>query len=160
MAKGDLERIKGQYAVLQKKYKLPSFDELNNDFDIEKLQERESDHLLKLVRMTIIEKVAAIVRFLEVFLNPSEAPTPLFIYALLKNTKIEVRKEIEVLYKELSRVELSSISLDIDHDEKEEAIFVAEFYKMWLRDKTKLKEITMKLGMNWNKDSKVRNYLG
>ena len=160
MKEGNLERLKHEYSVLQKKYRLPSFEELNSDFDIEKIQERESEHLLRLVRMTMIEKIVAIVRFLEVFLNPTEAPTPLFIYAILKNVKQDTKKEIETMYKDLSKIELSSLSLDIDHQEKDEARFIIELAKVWGKEKIKLKEITNKLGMNWGKESSERNYLG
>ena len=157
----DLQSLKESYSVLEKKYKLPSFSELNEDFDIEKLQERETELLLKSVRRVIVEKMANVVRFLELLLNPSEGPTPLFMYAILKNINQDVRKEIEDLYKDLSKVELNSLSLDIIYSEKEEAQFLCEAFKKWSKSKLKLKEITNKLGFSWAKEKQAdRNYLG
>ena len=160
MKEGQLEKLKQQYSVLQKKYKLPLFTELNHDFDIEKLQERESEHLLKLIRITIIEKLANVVRFLELLMNPTEGPTPMFMYALLKSINSEVRKDIEMLYKEFSKVELASLSLDLYYDEKNEAKFVSEAFNLWCKEKVRFKRIMNKLGMTWDKEIMERNYLG
>ena len=157
-----LANLKQLYSPLQKKYKLPAFSELNDDFDVEKLQDKETDHLLRLMRMVVIEKIANVVRFLELLINPSEAPTQLFIFAMLKNVKSDTRKEIEAIYKELSKIELSSLGLDIVYSEKEEAAFISEVSRVWNIEKPKIKDITQKLGMTWGKEAveKERGYLG
>ncbi len=162
MAKDEsgLSRLKKEYGVLQKKYKLPGFSELNDDFDIEKLQDKETEHLLRLVRFVMVEKLANIVRFLEVMLNPTEGPTPLFMMAVFKSVTPSSRNEMEALYKELSKIELASLSLDIHHEEKEEAKFILEVSKVWAKEKLKLKAITQKLGMTWTGASLDRGYLG
>lgn len=157
----DLAKLKKQYSLLQVKYKLPKFSELNEDFDIEKLQDRETEHLLKGVRRAMIEKIANVIRFLELLLNPSETPTPMFIYAILKNITPETRKSIESLYKELSNLELGSIGLDVSHNEKEEAYFIKAVYQSWSKHQPDLKQITQRLSMSWKKDKKSeRGYLG
>lgn len=156
-----LADLKQLYSPLQKKYKLPTFSDLNDDFDVEKLQDKETDHLLRLMRMVIIEKIANVVRFLELLINPSESPTQLFIFAMLKNVKNDTRKDIEAIYKELSKIELSSLGLDIVYSEKDEAAFILEVSKVWNNEKPKIKEITKKLGMTWGKDLELnRGYLG
>ena len=156
-----LAELKKEYSVLQKKYKLPSFSELNDDFDVEKLQGKETDHLLRIVRTVIIEKMSNVVRFLELTINPTETNQPMFVWAMLKNIKPDTRKEIEAIYKEISKIELSSLGLDMIYSEKEEAMFIAEASKVWNKEKPKIKEITNKLGMNWGKDVQdKRGYLG
>ena len=160
MEEGQLNRLKQQYSSLQKKYRLPEFSELNDDFDVEKLQERETEHLLKLVRITMIEKLANVVRFLELLLNPTEGPTPMFMYALLKSINSEVRKDIESLYKEFSKIELASLSLDLYYEEKNEAKFISEAFSLWSKEKARFKRIMNKLGMTWDKEILERNYLG
>lgn len=162
MAKDEssLAKLKKDYSALQKKYKLPEFSDLNDDFDIEKLQDRETEHLLRLIRAVIVEKLANIVRFLELMLNPTEGPTPLFMMAVFKSVTPAMRNEMESLYKELSKIELASLTLDIDYEEKEEARFVADVSKRWSKEKLKLKSITQKLGMTWSGASLDRGYLG
>jgi len=157
---GNLDKLKKQYSELKKKYKLPSFDELNQDFDVEKLQEKETEHLVKNMRRIMVEKIANIVRFLELIYSPGESPTPMFVFAMMKNIKPETKKVIEKLYKELSSIEISSLPLDIHHDEKAEAIFVYDTYKKWASFKPELSEITKKLSISSKKESKARGYLG
>jgi len=160
MKESNLAKIKNQYISLQKKYKLPSFSELNEDFEIEKLQERETDFLLRNVRRMITEKISNVLRFLELILNPSETPTPLFVFAMLKNISPETRKEIEVLYRKLSSIELSSLSLDINYNEKKEAELIKGIVKSWPKIKEGLGNITEKLEMAWSKEKPERKYLG
>jgi len=69
----DLEQLKKDYSAYEKKYKLPSFKELNESFEIEKI-ERQSDILLRIVRVIMMEKVIATQRFVESLLNPANAP--------------------------------------------------------------------------------------
>lgn len=160
MEESDLSRLKQQYATLQKKYKLPSFSELNEDFEIEKLQEKETEYLLRSVRRVMIEKIANIVRFLELLLNPAETPTPLFVFAMIKGIKTDTRKDIEALYKEFCSIEITSLSLDIIYNEEAEAKFVVNVFKKWAENKDKMSDITKKLGATWSKESFNRDYLG
>ena len=108
----------------------------------------------------MVEKVANVVRFLELLLNPSETPTPMFIFAMLENIKPETRRSIEKLYKELSSIELNSLALDVSYNEKEEAQFINEVHKRWGKYKPELKDITCKLSMSWKKEKSERGYLG
>jgi len=48
-----LDELKKNYAILQKKYNLPDYQELNEEFDVEKLQDLETDTLLRAVRKII-----------------------------------------------------------------------------------------------------------
>ena len=41
-----LEKLKADYKIFQAKYSLPNFDELNEDFQIEKISESETDFIL------------------------------------------------------------------------------------------------------------------
>ena len=77
-----LEELKKDYLILQKKYKMPSFKELNEEFDIEKAAEHETDCLIREIRKAIMDKVIAYLRFVEMLLNPSNAP--MFFFALVK----------------------------------------------------------------------------
>ena len=77
-----LEDLKKDYEKLKSKYALPSFKELNEEFDIEKAAEQETECLIREVRKLIMEKVIAYLRFIEMLLNPSNAP--MFFFALVK----------------------------------------------------------------------------
>ena len=49
----ELDKLKKEYEKLRKKHNLPSFNELNKDFSIERVCEIETDFLLKEVRKSM-----------------------------------------------------------------------------------------------------------
>jgi len=155
-----LEKLKKDYAKLRAKYNLAGFDELNVEFEIEKLQERETDFLLRQIRRTMIEKVAVVLRFLEVLVNPTEATAQLYIFSVMKSISPDMKKIIEKVYKELTVIELGSLSLDIDYDEKKEVKFIKDIMQRWPAVKKDLKEITMKLGVVWTHEKMHDGYFG
>jgi hypothetical protein len=158
MEKTSLEKLKKQYSTLQKKYKLPSFSELNKEFDIEKLQERETDFLLREIRRIMGEKMNAFLRFLETVLNPVMAPV--FILSSLKNLGASDKELIEKNYKILVGLELKSIGLDIEYNEKKEAFFILETIKKWQEMKEEIEEIIKSLAKIQYHSEKKGSYLG
>ena len=155
-----LAKLKSDYEKLRKQYKLPTFNELNVEFEIEKLQDRETDFLLRQTRRALVEKVAVVIRFLEIIVNPAEGQAPLYIFSVLKNVSPEMRKVIEKVYKELTIIELGSLSLDIEYDEKNEVKFINEISGKWPRIKKDLKDITNKLGVVWTHEKMHEGYFG
>ena len=155
-----LEKIKKDYEKLKIKYKLPSFNELNEEFEIEKLQERETDFLLRQVRRAMIEKTAVVLRFLEILVNPSEAQAQIYIFSIMKSVSPEMKKVIEKVYKELTIIELGSLTLDIDYDEKNEVSFIKDMSVKWPLIKKDLKYITQKLVVVWTHEKNHDNYFG
>lgn len=154
-----LHKLKAQYESLRKKYKLPEFSKLNEDFEIEKIQEHETDFLLREIRRTIVEKIAAVLKFLEIIVNPNEA-SPAFVFAMLKEMKPDMKKGIERMYKELSSIEISSITLDLDYGEKNEARFIKEQCKNWEKTKKELKAMIKNLDSMWKGEKEKKSYFG
>jgi len=155
-----LLKLKKDYEKLRVKYKLPDFDELNVEFEIEKLSDRETDFLLRSLRRTMVEKVAVVLRFLEIIVNPSEGQAPIYVFSVIKNLSPEMKAVVEKIYKALTVIELGSINLDIDYDEKNEAKFIKDVYSGWPAVKKDLKEITKKLGVVWTHEKMHDGYFG
>ena len=157
--KTTLEQLKTQYAKLQTKYKLPGFTELNEEFHIEKLTEHESETLLREIRQCIADKISSMSRFIEVFLNPSNAP--LFVLQSSKNLNEEDNKDLEKIYKQLTDIELKSINLDVVYSEKDEAAFILEISKKWSSVKESFLKPIKKLSKKWKPEAKEeKSYLG
>src|SRR3989338_7156200 len=85
-----LEKLKREYERLEKKHKLPSFRELNEDFHIEKIAESETDILIREVRKFVGDRLANYMRFVENLLNPVNAP--MFIFSFIKLMEPEDKK--------------------------------------------------------------------
>ncbi len=157
----DLEALKKEYAKLRGKYKnLPSFQQLNEDFEIEKIAEKETEFLLREIRKAIAEKSIAFLRFLESLINPSNAP--LFIFAILKNLSAQEKKIVEKIYREFCKEEISTLKLDVCYDEKEEVRFIIDSTKRWQELRPELEKLTIALEKAWEKtaEKKEKSYFG
>ena len=155
-----LEKLKKQYEILRKKYSLPSFQELNEDFDIEKLQDKETDILSREVRRVMVERNLSYLRFIEMFLNPTNAPV--FFLALVKTMDVKDKAALNEIYLKLGKFELESIKLDNEYDEKKDAEFIKNFYKQWQEIKQGFGKLMENLEKSWEKEVKKgeRGYLG
>lgn len=145
-----LEKLKKEFSAIQKKYKLPSFSELNEDFSIEKI-ENESDFLVREVRRHIAEKFSNYLRFLEALLNPTGAP--MFVFTVVKSLSNDDKKKITEIYKQLVQNEVKLLELDIEFSEKKEAEYIKNTFKMWQEIKKQLLRIVESIKKNW--DSKA-----
>ena len=88
MAKeSDLENLKKDYEKIQRKHGLPSFQELNEDFQIEKVAEVETDFLVREIRKFMADKFSNYLRFIEAVLQPVN--TPMFIFSIIKSIGAE-----------------------------------------------------------------------
>jgi hypothetical protein len=124
----DVNELEKHYDAFSKKYKLPEFKGLNEDFEIEKIK-RRSGILIKTIRKVMMEKIINSMSFLEMLLNPVSAPRVYLIY--IKSMTSEDKTEIDRIYGVLSEVVLNSLELEIEYSEKREAEMINEICKKW-----------------------------
>jgi len=156
----NLEELKKNYEKLRQKHNLPNFKEMNEEFEIEKLQDTETETLSRGIRRVIIEKNTAYLRFVEIFLNPSQAP--MFFLALIKSLETNDRKLLENLYLKLGKFEIESLALDTFYDEKKDADFIKRFFNEWKEVKVEIEKVMKAIRISWEKKSerKEKGYLG
>ncbi len=155
----ELQKFKKNYEKVREKYKLPQFSKLNEEFDIEKISEKKTELLVREIRRAMIEKITAFLRFLELIVNPTQAP--IFMLSLIKNIDPQTKKSVENLYKELAKIEISSFILDFRYDEKKEAEFVKATDMKWNelhKDLDKIAEFMRKF--KEEKSSRNSDYFG
>ena len=154
----NLEELKKEYYILEKKYKLPAFSELNENFDIEKLK-KGKELLLRSIRKIMTEKVFSLLGFVEILLNPMNAPRMYLSY--IKSMTSEDKKEVDKVYSVLSDVIIAALKLEIDYSEKEEAEMIKKIMKDWDSVKPEFRKIIA--GMQkplTNTQSKEKSYFG
>jgi len=134
----ELADLKKQYEPLSKKHKLPSFEKLNEDFEIDKI-DRETDFLLRLVRKSMMEKIINSLGFVEMLLNPVNAPRLYLGY--IKSISQEDKEKIDKIYEALADLSLSSLSLELSSDESKEAELIQKIFSKWNELKTDFKKI-------------------
>ena len=157
--KFNLNELKQGYNKFKEKYNLPEFFEMNKLFDIEDI-DVETDFLLRKVRRIVSERISGYLRFIEVILNPSNAP--MFIFKLIKKINEEDKKKLTEIYNLLGGFELEIVKLDLEYDENREAEFIKKIYNS-LNDKIskKLLIIVEKIGNSVeNKKEDRGSYFG
>jgi hypothetical protein len=151
-----LEDVKKKYAEFQMKYGLPDFKKLNEDFQIEKVAETETEVLLKEVRRFMFDKFSNYMRFLESLLNPVNASV--FTFSVLKTLNADDKKIVEEIYKKLMRLEVDLMEIDIEYVEEKEAAFIKTSSEIWDEIKIDWIKIVNCIQNNW--DNKVEKKEG
>ena len=155
-----LKKLKENYAKIQEIHNLPDFNLLNSDFSIEKLAEIETDFLIREVVKSMADKFSSYLRFVEVLINPANAQ--MFVFSIVKTLDVEEKNKLSEIYKELAKIELNLIELDVEFSEKKDADFIKNSYEIWNNLKKDLLNILGKIKLNWNKknESNSKGYFG
>lgn len=117
----NLENLKEKYNEHKKKYGLPDFSALNELFDLEDVGS-DTDYLLRKIRRAVAERISGYSRFVDVILNPSNAPV--FFFNLIKKLDLKDKEAITNVYNILGNLELEMMGLDLEYNEKKEAEFL------------------------------------
>lgn len=155
----EVSTIKQKYLEIQKSNKLPSFDELNEEFDISKV-DCDSPTLAREIRKAMIVKFSSVMQFVELLLNPSTGSTfNMYLVRGVNGTEKEILNE---LFEILGELEIDSIALDIKYNEKNEIVFIKEKFQIWKDMQPKLMKIADSLKLNWKKVQlkKQKSYFG
>lgn len=134
----ELKDLKKEYAKFEKKYRLPSFRELDENFEIEKI-DRESDCLLKMIRKAMMDKVVNSLNFLEMLLNPLNCPR--LYMGFVRAMDSEDKKNIEDIYSILGELSVNAMYLEIEYSEKGEAEMIKKIFGGWNKSKPGFKKI-------------------
>ena len=155
-----LKELKEEYLKFKEKYKLPEFSELNELFDIEEI-DIDTEFLLRKVRRVISERIGGYLRFVEIILNPSNAP--MFFFKLIKKLDENDKQSLSDVYDILGKFEVEILALDIDYSEEKEADFIKSVFIIFSGDiKKKLLEVIKKMGNGEGDVKRVSNggYVG
>lgn len=157
---GNLQRLKESYESLKQKYKLPDFKFLNDNFEIENIDIGETELLAKMIRKHITEKIFYVLRSLEMFLGPQNAP--LFIFEVLKSFTDADKALIRELYTKIAQYEIEAFGLEAGYNEKNEAEFIKKFSDDWKNISESLGKIYASMKEGHKKESKKssKSYLG
>ena len=135
----DLEKLKEKYKLFQEKYNLPYFKELNENFQIEKIAEIETEFILKEVRRFMTDKFFNYLRFIESLINPTNAP--MFVFAIAKTLGVGEREKLVEIYKKITKIELDLIDFDLYYSEEKEAESIKNYWTFWNEIKKQLFDV-------------------
>jgi len=153
----DLEKA---YDELKQKHNIPEFTKLIEDFDIEKIQDKETLFLLREIRRAINEKITAYIQLFETLINPNTPP--MFIFSILRNISTQDKDTIKEIYKTLSKTQIEIMKLDTIYNETNETKFINEIFNTWQNLKPKIYKLieNFESSIETDDNSKKRSYFG
>lgn len=149
------EDIKKDYGILRKKYSLPNFDRLNNEFEIVSIENK--NFLLREIRRRITEKLDAYAKIIESVLQPDTAS--LSAMHECKFIEEKDKENIYTIYKKLAIIDRNSIIASLG-DDSDNAEFIKTSFEEWGKIKVNIKPIAEKLKSTWENDTDVKEELG
>lgn len=126
---GNLKKLKDHYEIIRKKYNLPEFKFMNENFEIENIGVEETELFIKMIRKHVTEKIFFVLRGLEVFINPQNAP--LFMFEIIKSFGESEKNLVKALYKKIAKYEIEAFGLEAAYNEQKEAEFVKRLTDDW-----------------------------
>ena len=147
------EKVKESYEILRKKYGLPSFEDLNHEFEIASLKQLErNDFILRVIRRRITDKLAMFCNILQSLMLPNTGSA--INMHEIKAFGDDDRFTIEKLLAELMFLERSSLILDINSSEKNEVEFLKTAWSNWKRFSGEMLKIAEKMRSGWKLEEK------
>src|SRR3989344_3905253 len=128
-----IEQLKTKYAVIQKKYGLPAFDEINKNFYLDTRLVIDSEYFVREISNAIRRKIADALGYVEGFLNPQNLPR--FYFSYIKSMSTEDRKAVEDSYYNLSLAFSKAIVMDVEYDEKKDVEMIKMMIYAWNKSK-------------------------
>lgn len=147
--------LKKKYSEISVKYGLPSFEQMNQDFSIEKASESETDLLIREIRKFISDKFSNYLRFIEALIHPISSP--LFVFSIIKTLEVSDKEKLNEIYKKLAKREVELVERDIVYDEEKEVAFIKSAFEEWQGIKKEMIGVFDVVKRNWDNKGQGKN---
>ena len=144
--------IKGQYAELMKKYKLPDFDELEHNFEISGVEDND---LLRGIRHKMSEKLEHYAKLLEDYIQPDSSFSSMYE---IKDFDEKHKQKVIALFRKLMVPYRECVKLNLNLGEEKDAKFIIEFSTAWKEMKPELAELIDFAKRSWQTQDKEDNF--
>ena len=142
------------------KHGLPSFEELDKEFEIGTV-EMPCAFLSRAIRMKIIERIDSYAKFLDEFLyHPDNSYATM--YELKAFTEAD-REKLFDLFGKLMLVDRINMELNLELSEEKDIEFIKRVFHSWAEMKKDLLEMARKMRKVWEtdrKDDEIISYFG
>ena len=120
--------LEKEYGNLKKRYKLPDFNKLNREFDLEEIE--HDGFLLRRIRNRLYDKISSFIKILESILYPGSSDM-----ANLYESKFFTEDDLDdvrSLFKKLMLIDRHYLLVDLEEDESKDSEFINTAYEAWL----------------------------
>jgi hypothetical protein len=147
-----------QFETLKKKFKLPAYEDLDRDFQISNMDEKED--ILRGITRHVYETYDAYCRLLEELIQPE---TKISTMKEASELNAQDKKILADCHRRIMLKLREFIELGLEYSDKNAAKMIIDSYKEWQSLKPDLKKIASKLKDTWQKQAKLdseRGYFG
>ena len=144
-----------RYEQQAKKFKLPSFDDLEKEFNISEIENPKN--MIRDIREKIGEKIHNCCELLDQMLQPDTNLSSLYESRVFSE---EHKIEIFEMYKKLMRLKRKANFLYVQNDEKADAEFISDCLNEWVQVKPGLSGILKKMEESWKINIESAEKLG
>lgn len=149
-------KIESEYSKLSKKYKLPNFNEANQEFEITSLENER--FLLSNILKKISDKLEIYTEAISNLIHP-DASSLTSMYEIRFFSDDE-KDDMYKMFKKLMKFNREIAELLLNADEKKEAEFLSSFLNEWPNIKKELIAYIIKMKESWEKESTIKEDLG
>lgn len=145
--------LKEEYERLRKNHKLPSYEDLDKEFEllyVTKLEEIKFP--LRFIRRRMNDKIAWFCNMLQNIIQPN--PGSIIGLEESKFFSNEDKEKMIKLLKELMFIERESLILDIDYDEKKDVEYINNVFSRWDKIKKEVGHFSEILKKGWKEEIK------
>ncbi len=147
--------IEKTYKELAKKHKLPDFTMLDKEFEISTIE--NDKFLLKEIIIRMTDKIDYYAMLINNVLHPDNGSlAPLHECKAFDESK---KERLFTLYGKLMHSHRKGILAILRGDEKEESVFIAEFFKAWAAFKQELESMLAIMQSSWEEKVNIKEEL-
>lgn len=146
-----MAEIEKTYEFLRKKHNLPTFKEIDEEFEISTI---ESDKfLLREIRRKISERLEELCTLLEEILQPDTNVSFMYESGVFDE---EEKKQVFNLYKKLMYLKRMCNEASITNNEQLDAEFINKIFSSWAEIKKETSSLMKKLRDSWLEDIETK----
>ncbi|MBI4149800.1 hypothetical protein HY488_00190 [Candidatus Woesearchaeota archaeon] len=147
--------LQKNYLELQKKYALPSFEELHRSFELSSID--AAGNILREICKKMDSKFDEIINLLQGILQPETTIRDLHECRVFTEKN---KTQAFSLYRKLMALRREASLLSLDSEEKKEAAYINASFVEWQGMKQQLQDIVIKIRDSWKKEISVKEELG
>tara|TARA_Y100000310_G_C20698221_1_gene827240 strand:+ start:2836 stop:3333 length:498 start_codon:yes stop_codon:yes gene_type:complete len=142
--------LKKEYEKIKEKYNLPSYDEINNEFEISAIDIEKVNSLTRAVLRVICNRMGIYLNYIEPVISPN--PQGLHAFVEVENTTNDEKKDLFTFYKVLSHRYHKAYSLELVENEETIAKEIKEILKDWSKIKSEFKKLSSIITKSWERE--------
>ena len=142
--------IKKEYDKLKSQYGLPSYDEINKEFEISAIDVDKVNSVMRAILRVMCNRMGLYLNYIEPVISPN--PQGMHAFVEVENTTNDEKKDLFSFYKSLSYKYHKAYSLELVEDEKAVVNEVKKILRDWKEVKENFRKLSKVITKSWERE--------